>query len=130
MMTTEYSTLDLGQALAYVRTVLDINSEETEGLTQQQKSYITFVNDRYIELSSKPQDNIFATIPRCACNSDRPFLSENMDFFISFLLIGIDEADEKGRSKLTKHLNDCFWCFELFTDVLRDYFFESEKINN
>ena len=130
MIITEHSSMELGQALAYIRNVLNFSGDELEGLSAQQRTYITNVHHRFVELSSNRQDDVYTKIPHCSCPSDKPFLTENMDFFISFLLIGIDEADEKSHAKLTKHLNDCFWCFELFTDVVRDYFHASQKFIN
>jgi hypothetical protein len=130
MITTEKNTLELGQALAYVRNVLDVNTDELEGISPQQRSYLSAMQSRFIELSSKKPDDIFKHIPRCSCNSDFPFLENNLDFFIAFLLIGIDENNVEDHAKITKHLNDCFWCFELFTDVVRDFFYSSQKFNN
>jgi hypothetical protein len=59
------------------------------------------------------------TIPGQACSMGQPFLQQNEDFFIALFS---DTRHDEACIKLYKHLNDCYWCFEIFSQFLCDYY--------
>jgi hypothetical protein len=131
MDTTGTTNATLGKALAFIRNIHEMDVEKLEGLSIVQKNYITQLHHRFVELSMpETKKSILENIPQHACLSDKPFLNDNKDFFISFLLLGPDDDNEEIHKDLLKHLNDCHWCFEIFTQVLRDYFHSSRNLTN
>lgn len=120
----------LGFALAYVGNVVDINGDASKDLTDDGKQLIARVHNRYLHIAESPHGELFKNIPSSSCSGKSPFLLDNVDFYVAFLLVGIDEDNNEYHAKIVKHLNDCFWCFELFTDVLRDFFHASQKFKN
>lgn len=131
MATTGTTNAELGKALAFIKNIHELDIEKLEGLSPAQKNYITQLHHRFVELSTSDMRNeILETIPQHACLSDKPFLKDNKDFFISYLLLGPADEYEEIHQDLLKHLNDCYWCFETFTQVLRDYFHSSRNLTN
>ena len=61
---------------------------------------------------------ILNRIPENPCLLGRPFLKDNLDYFISLFLISTTEND---CLRLAKHINSCLGCFEIFSQTIRDY---------
>jgi len=68
-------------------------------------------------------------IPKGSCLLDQPFLEDNIDFFILYLKIGRTNGI-KGFDcvKLIQHLNDCYRCFDIYSNTLQEYFIEKEQL--
>lgn len=60
-------------------------------------------------------------IPENTCSLDAPFLEKNIDLFLHLYM---GKAQPEICEQLTRHLNNCFHCFEIFTQVLTDYYRE------
>jgi hypothetical protein len=61
-------------------------------------------------------------VPDRACLVDKPFLEGNADFFLAYL--GATRGMPRGFHEcgsLTRHLNDCHRCFDIYCQTLRDY---------
>lgn len=78
------------------------------------------MKERYRQLSSNGQlKAVLESLPEQSCLSEKPFLESNEDFFI---VLFSDIKHEEACIKLYTHMNDCFSCFEIFSQVLRDYY--------
>jgi hypothetical protein len=115
----------LGQLLAYLGAeVTDDKAHVMSQLSVGDEMYLQTLRKRIDEISSEDQAaNIAVKIPKIRCQSEKPFLIKNEDFFLSLFVIGHQKGgNEKYCKQLSKHLNDCFQCFEFFTKVLQDYY--------
>ena len=107
----------LGWALAHLPT--GTNGISTN-FAPDQRNYLVQMVDRLKMLSSDGQrTSILDSIPERGCTSTKPFLEHNDDYFI--LLFSNNRHDQACIS-LYNHLNNCYHCFEIFSQVLRDYY--------
>jgi hypothetical protein len=119
--------LSFGQALAYLK-VIDCNEELTsEGLLPESaRDYIKELCRCKNELNDDGLiKKLFTKIPECTCQSEHPYLHDNKEFFIALLII---KSGHYCCEQLTRHLNNCFNCFDVFCQVLRDYFHTSNDL--
>ena len=58
------------------------------------------------------------------CSINQPFLENNEDFFIALFS---DTKHDDACIRLYKHMNDCYPCFEIFSQVLRDYYRQENR---
>ena len=56
-------------------------------------------------------------IPNNCCNMDAPFLKENPDL----LPTDLTHQSHAYCEKIFRHLNDCYFCFEIYSDEMRRY---------
>jgi hypothetical protein len=56
---------------------------------------------------------------------DSPFLSGNEDFFLQVFL---NQHKDPVCLELAAHLNRCYACFEIFSQILRDYYHKREEL--
>ena len=121
-------TLTFGKALALVEAKVKRQFDITLRInTPADKT--TIENMLVLYKKSKNQSQV-VSIPTACCLSTSPFLQENDAFFISHLLLNnpLPEHDKKNKPFI-KHLNDCYWCFQIYSKVFRDYFWERQKID-
>ena len=121
------SEISLGQALAYVKAM---NGETPPGggklLSDSAQSYINNLCRFRNDLNDDQLINgIFAAIPEYTCQSSKSFLTNNFKFFIALLII---RSENYSCERLIKHLNSCYSCFDIFCQVLRDYFHTTNDI--
>jgi hypothetical protein len=113
----------LGWALAHLQTGQSGTSLTVSG---PESGYLTHIQERYRQLHSDGQLlKILDRLPGQPCLIDRPFLEGNEDFFIA--LFSNTKHDE-ACIRLYKHMNDCYPCFEIFSQVLRDYYQQGEAL--
>jgi hypothetical protein len=115
------SEISLGQALAYVKAMCGEATPMGEKLlSDSAQNYInslcSFRNDLNNDQSIQ---GIFAGIPEYTCQSSKSFLTDNFKFFIVLLIL---RSENYSCERLIKHLNSCYNCFDVFCQVLRDYF--------
>jgi hypothetical protein len=121
------SEISLGQALAYVKVMGGEEIPMGGGLLSDSaqnyiKSLCRFRNDLNNDQSIQ---GIFAAIPEYTCQSSKSFLTNNFKFFITLLIL---RSENYSCEKLIKHLNSCYNCFDVFCQVLRDYFHTTNDI--
>ena len=114
--------MTLGSAIAFLS--LEGLSDDSV-LTQSEKDYLKALKERYAQLDDgRGIEKIYQNIPRHSCISTECFLDDNTDFFISYVLLSEKQNNnDRKLSSLFKHLNDCFGCFEVYTEVMRNYYF-------
>jgi hypothetical protein len=115
----------LGKLLAYMdvekrNKTLTPEMELPEHLERSLKD----LRERFTTLISQEQKKKeFIKIPQHSCDSSAPFLANNEDFFLMMILLYNREEEINGSTdKFIKHLNECYWCFEIYQQVMRDYF--------
>lgn len=112
--------LTLGRAIGYLQLQRDGSfSVETPALSPEGKDYL----ERLSEILQKLENQNDAlpplkNIPLYPCELDRPYLNQNEPFFLAFFLI---PGFKMNCSDLFVHLNNCFSCASIFSDMLRDY---------
>ena len=67
--------------------------------------------------------------PNGVCPSENPFLKKNEECLITHLLL-YDSLPNKVKVQrlFIKHLNDCYWCFKFYSQVLKDYHWARREI--
>ena len=122
----------LGFALAHL--AVEITTERVSNwpeLNEHQKNSLQTLRDRRQEiLSNASVDRIFKAIPAYACQTEKTYLLNNEEFFIAHFLITTEDGKaDKYCERLSRHLNDCYTCFELFCDVMRDYYSKFRQLS-
>lgn len=115
----------LGFALAHLAVEIKTNKvPDRPELNEDQKNSLQTLRDRWQEiLSNASVDRIFKAIPAYACQTEKTYLLNNEEFFIAHFLITTEDGKaDKYCERLFRHLNDCYTCFELFCEVMRDYY--------
>jgi len=119
----EKTTTRMGWALAHLQTG---QNRISLTLSESENVYLTHMKERHRQLHSDGQlIKILDRLPGQPCFIGQPFLEGNEDFFIAlFSEVKHDEA----CIRLYKHMNDCYACFEIFSQVLRDYYQHGENL--
>ena len=118
----KYST-KLGWALAHLQAKGIRSAADQSG---PDRDYLNHMQARYRELSHNGKSTVIVRqLPACPCLIDKPFLENNEDFFITLFS---DIEHEEVCARLYKHMNDCYPCFEIFSQVLRDYYQQGETL--
>ena len=121
------STLSFGQALAYLKAI-DSDQEQTsiKSLPESARNYIHELTGCKSKLNNEGIiKKLLTAIPEYTCQSTDPYLQNNREFFIALLVM---KSGHFCCDQLTRHLNNCFNCFDVFCQVLRDYFHTSNNI--
>ena len=115
--------LRLGWILALLEQSDDINHPP---LSQEQRRHIERMRAQFLDVSSGAEGQRSSNnIPRSTCPVDTPFLSGNEDFFLGVFL---NQHKDPVCLDLAVHMNRCYACFEIFCQVLRDYYNQREKL--
>ncbi len=120
--------LTFGEALALVEAKISRHVDISPCLsTAEDKEKIDDMLLLYERTKEKYQMD---SIPSGCCVSAHPFLHENDAFFISHLLLDNPLPENDEIKPFIKHLNDCYWCFRIYSKVFRDYYWKLQKIDN
>ena len=115
----------LGWALAHLQAEKTI---EHPPLSEADKSYLDHMIRRIDFLKADGRLlSVLETVPAQSCLYNHPFLESNQDFFIALFS---NAKQEETCIKLYHHLNDCYHCFEIFSQVLRDYYNCGEELGD
>ena len=99
-------------------------------LNESDKVYLDNLRNRCEKLQRKNNwEKLCDEIPEQRCVSSRPFFEQNVDFFITYLVIlKKHELEYKQSDKLINHLNNCFWCFEYYCKVMQNFYQMSQRL--
>ena len=115
----------LGWALAHLQTERKVESAQ---FSEADKNYLHKIVSRYDSMKNNGSFyEALEALPTHTCSFDHLFLQNNEDFFIA--LFSNTKHDE-ACIRLYKHMNDCYPCFEVFSQVLRDYYLQGEVLNS
>lgn len=122
----------LGQNLAYL--IAEKTAREMalwSHLSPSEKKQLESLQNRLKEIKSDDDvANFFADIPEFECQAEKSYLMNNKDFFLALFLIGPQDNDfGKDCMRLSKHLNDCYKCFEIFCHVTRDFYHKFQELS-
>ena len=121
--------MGIGAALAYIKSTKDAKEINGKRISEQDFEYIRSLRNRFDYLAARGnEEKIFQSIPENRCECTNQFLSGNVDFFLSFVLLDDDLKLEKFSPRFIKHLNNCFWCFDIFTNVMREYYYTTQSL--
>lgn len=109
-------SISLGNALALLRQHNDINA--LAEVRQVAHNELKFVRDLHTRLNSAHVSANGFLIPTQPCLLENPFLADNHDFFLNLFIVN---PPDFPCQQLMRHLNDCYSCFEFFTQVMRDF---------
>jgi hypothetical protein len=113
----------LGQLLAYAL------RERDGGTAAPPVEGIDAVRESVARYRSEGHHGASITVPSCrTCLVGKPFLQDNFDFFLRYLA-GPDgeESAPVDCDRLFRHLNDCTRCFDIYTDVVQDFFMHKDN---
>jgi hypothetical protein len=121
----------LGKSLAIIGNRENKSSPDllSDGKSNQ-KNVVENIEKRLkIINSSKSSMFININIPNESCLIENPFMENNIDFFLLYLGIAICPNNKCiDCNKLIKHLNDCYRCFDLYCNTIREYLLEKERL--
>ncbi len=112
--------LTLGRAIGYLKLQRDDSfSVETPALSPEGRDYLEKLSETLQNLkNNRAEVSLLENIPRFPCELERPYLKDNEPFFLAlFLIPGV----KVNCADLFVHLNNCFSCAAIFSDMLRDY---------
>ncbi len=117
---------NIGYKLASLQTEHEITSYLKSDLSEENISNIKLLREQ-LKQNNIPGKLSFPlpAIPEYACSGQDIFLKDNHDFFISYIL---GSPEEKNCLQLFTHLNDCYNCFSIFSQTMRDYFNKKQEI--
>jgi hypothetical protein len=117
---------NLGKSLAHLRIVDEFaNDADFIRRFENDRDLIKF-KDRLKDLSTNSEYNlIIEKLDHNECSLDAPFLKDNCDLF---LLLLFRKEIPQLCTNLGKHLNDCYQCFQIFSQVMQDYYQEYQQI--
>jgi hypothetical protein len=117
----------LGRVLADLYISQKKDRQSTEFIISNQRSEIEEkllekIRIRFKELAASSNwKQVCEQLSEYRCQTDFPFLRGNTDFFLAFLFLTSDNLTNECE-KFFKHLNNCYQCYEEFTEVMRYYF--------
>jgi len=122
----DYRKIDLGKSLAHLR-LADEFARDTDFIQQfKDKEELTRFRVRIKDLTRSPERNIIINkLDERECSPESPYLRDNSDVFL--MLLFHNEIPELC-SNLGKHLNDCYQCFKIFSDVMQNYYQEYQNM--
>lgn len=118
--------INLGKSLAHLRLV-DEFAEDTDFISKfEDKTELSQYRNRLNYLSASPDRNlIIEKLDQNECSFEAPFLKDNSDLF---LLLLFQKEIPQLCTNLGKHLNDCYQCFQIFSQVMQDYYQEYQNM--
>lgn len=119
-------TAALGKGVAIASLVFE-NGYDISLLTDKtDEDIFYYVQEIYRDLKQNGVKDLLV-IPSTSCSSKESVLLHNDRFFIGHTLIN-PALSKKKHDKLIKHLNDCFACFEIYSQFYKDYYLAYQEI--
>jgi|GEM_PF-2203424 len=124
---TSMHELTLGQALAYLEIeLMGRKAQPAEPFAPSENIFLQNLRSRLQNMQHSHAELLLSTdVPKHECHSATPYLADNSDFFLAHILI---RKGNSGPEPPFKHLNDCFNCFEIYCQVMQDYYHTCQEI--
>ena len=118
---------NIGQILAYLEAETTVNELQ---LSVTEKNFFQSMHQRLHEMNiDNSSCNNWMKIPEHECQTEKSFLEDNNEFFLSLFLNAQKQVNfDQNCLQLSKHLNNCYSCFEVFCQVMRDYYYKSQEL--
>jgi hypothetical protein len=104
--------------------------KKTSSLSEMEENLLAMARKRLDKIrdpASKSQ--IESHLVEYRCQTDQPFLEGNLDFFLALLFLSSGETQFGYCQQFFKHLNACYQCFEIFSEVMRHYYIRLQEGN-
>ena len=98
----------------------------------EDKGYVQKLYQRWQSLVNHQNqvESLLNAIPEEPCHDEKCHLADNEDFFVVYMLMYLPKAvNDNYCIGLVKHLNNCYRCFKVYSDVMRDYYHRAKTIN-
>lgn len=110
-------SITLGEALQ--RLTRERSGNAQAPLSPESDAYLAQLRGKLDRLTQENRSReVLAGIPHSYCRLEAPHLRNHEEFFLA--LYFLDKAPEDCE-RLAAHLNNCFLCSEVFSEVLRDF---------
>jgi len=114
--------LTIGQALAFLDVENARGIQQWKQLSEVEMETLNQLRQRLGAIkSNRAAGKIIKSLPKSACSADA-YIGDNWDFFLSCLILRASEAQEVSDNEFFGHMNSCCKCFEIFAEILREYF--------
>ncbi|MBN1559747.1 hypothetical protein JW998_05825 [candidate division KSB1 bacterium] len=113
-----------GKYIAYLSFALQSQRAIVDKLPPSERERFEQVHDLYLYLSRDGAEPLEIPPDRCA---EASFLEGNEAFFIRHLLI--DGAKNASHEPLVRHLNDCYGCFQIYSQFFKEYSLAYQEIS-
>ena len=122
----EQKYINLGHSLAHLRLVDEFAQDQNFLRKFEGKEELSEFRSRLKDLTAGSDRNlIINALDHQECTLEAPFLKDNSDIF---LLLLFQKENPQLCANLGKHLNDCYQCFQIFTQVMQDYYQEYQNL--
>lgn len=112
----------LGRALAVLAFEGKRKAGEGGAVFPERDETVNMLRERLRKLeASGTEGRGVQGLPEKECAQDAAFMEENADFFLDYLMGG---GRRDACPGLVRHINDCYRCFEIYSDVMRGYVLE------
>lgn len=120
----------IGRALA----VIEVEAESNHTVASLPSSLVEYVQHlkqvREELLDDGRAAQILTDIPIPCCQNKKALLDGNERYFVARFAIERDDTDDsKPCRSLATHLNNCYRCFNSFTDVLRHFCLMKDELS-
>jgi len=121
----ETTQITIGQVLAFLDVESTSGIQDWGQLSEVEKEFLNQMRQRLGSIKAhNTAEGIIRSLPRSSCK-DGSYIDGNRDFFLSCLIVRHNEAQEVSDNRgFFNHMNSCCKCFEIFAEVLREYFFQ------
>ena len=119
----ELSEISLGKALAILNSKMinNISYDKFRSLFQR-FPILDESQEKYLKYSILSKNTLdINPLPIYRCESSSPYLLNNNEFFIKYLFLG-EKVNNDSLLAIMTHLNNCIWCFDYFSDTIREYY--------
>ncbi len=123
--------LTLGKALAYIETEMMAKiPQNAPPLAPSDNLLLQNLKNRLQNIEhSHSVLHIVSDVPKHQCSWATPYLADNSDFFLAHLIVRNANCwHGLNLEQQFKHLNKCFNCFEIYCQVLQDYYHTCQEI--
>ena len=101
---------------------IKVKRDVVRSLSQTEKEILKIAIKRLETLATSPGKLWLSEhLVEYRCQTDKPFLQGNLDFFL-LLLFGRSDVQGRQCQQIFRHLNFCYRCFEDFSEVMRYYY--------
>ncbi len=109
----------LGKGVALVSLVLKNVYDVSQITNQDDLDMFHYVKELYDDLKQNGNDELLV-LPITSCSTKESILEDNDRFFVDHTLI---EPLQKNirHDRLVKHLNNCYECFQIYSQFYKDY---------
>ncbi len=108
---------------------LKLDGESPADLSEEDRAKIEELERK---LKSQSTETLWKKVakglPNRECKDENEFFARE-DICLGLMFHGFKDSDE-DRNRYFQHMNTCFYCFELYSDVMRGYLSELEKHKN